>query len=232
MKEEESEELPSSSPASRGMHDLESAIAIARAKFARFGRSLDRVVQADLTIEVMGLLALITRAQGFHNGALQAVESDNPYAAFPLVRCYAENAAVLLWVLEHPHDIGRVSAIAQQDQRFAVGRLIANAAKRAPGFKDVYEQLSEFTHPVASGFTQPFRAASDADGGFSWSSIPSFGSDDDKILACFWLVELTEMHANVWPRAYRGAMKTGEIVGALSSPLMQVPAREKDESSR
>jgi hypothetical protein len=213
------------------MRDLESSIATARAEFAKFGRSLDRVVQTDLTIEGMGLLALVTRAQGFHSGALQAVESNNPYAAFPLIRCYAENAAVLLWVLEHPHDIGRLSAIAQQDQRFAVGRLIANAAKRAPGFKDVYEQLSEFTHPVASGFAQPFRAAPDADGGFSWSSIPSFGSDDDKILACFWLVELTEMHANVWPRAYRAAMETGEIVGALSSPLMQA-AREKDESSR
>ncbi|WP_454117068.1 hypothetical protein [Microbacterium aurum] len=216
------------------MHDLESAIAIARAEFAKFGRSLDRVVQPDLTIEAMGLLALMTRAQGFHDGALQAVVSNNPYAAFPLVRCYAENAAVLLWVLEHPNDIGRLSAIAPQDQRFAIGRLVANAAKRAPGFKDVYEQLSEFTHPVASGFTQPFRAApgADADAGFSWSSVPSFSSDDDKILACFWLVELTEMHANIWPRAYRSAMATGEIVGALSSPMAEVAPREEEDSSR
>ena len=214
------------------MHDLESAVAIARAEFAKFGRSLDRVVQPDLTIEAMGLLALITRAQGFHDGALQAVVSNNPYAAFPLVRCYAENAAVLLWVLEHPDDIGRLSAIASQDQRFAIGRLIANAAKRAPGFKDVYEQLSEFTHPVASGFTQPFRAAPDADGEFSWSSIPSFSGDEDKILACFWLVELTEMHANTWPRAYRSAMATGELVSTLSSPMAEVSPREEENSSR
>ncbi|MGZ0711316.1 hypothetical protein ACWPKO_23610 (plasmid) [Coraliomargarita sp. W4R53] len=214
------------------MNDLESAIAVARAGFAEFGRSLNSVVQTDLTIEAMGLLALITRAQGFHNGALQAVESDNPYATFPLVRCYAENAAVLLWVLEHPHDISRLSATATQDQRFAIGRLIANAAKRAPGFKDVYEQLSEFTHPVASGFTQPFRVASDENGGFSWSSIPSFGSDKDKILACFWLVELTEMHENIWPRAYRDAIATGEVVGYLSSPLTETRPHDEDDSNK
>ncbi|NYJ18501.1 hypothetical protein [Glaciibacter psychrotolerans] len=202
------------------MADLESAIRIARTEFAKFSRSIAVVVQRDLGIVGMGLLALVTRAQGFHDGALHALEANNPYATFPLIRCYAENAAALVWVLDHPGDIGRLSALAAQDERFAIGRLVANAAKRAPGFKDVYEQLSEFTHPVASGFTQPFRATSD-ESSFRWSSVPSFGADEDKITACFWLVELTEMHADVWPRAYRATMNE-EAVAGLSTPVREV----------
>lgn len=141
--------------------------------------------------------------------SLQGIETDNPYATFPLIRCYAENAAVLLWILDHPNDLSRLSSSA--DERFAIGRLISNAAKRAHGFKGIYEQLSEFSHPVAAGFHQPWRVVPDEERTLQWSSVPSFKTTEDKIWACFGLVELTEIHANVWPSAYRASVRSSPI---------------------
>jgi hypothetical protein len=201
----------SGTPAARGMHDVASGLAVARADFVDFRHSLVDVVRGDFSQVSMGLLALITRAQGFFDGALKGVENDNPYATFPLIRCYAENAAVLLWILDHPNDLSRLSSSAPADERFAIGRLISNAAKRAKGFKAIYEQLSEFSHPVATGFHQPWRVVPDEERTLQWSSVPSFKTTEDKIWACFWLVELTEIHANVWPSAYRASVTSPAI---------------------
>jgi hypothetical protein len=106
---------------------------VARADYVDLRHSLVDVVRGDFSQVSMGLLALITRAQGFFDGALKGVENDNPYATFPLIRCYAENAAVLLWILDHPNDLSRLSSSAPADERFAIGRLISNAANRAKG---------------------------------------------------------------------------------------------------
>lgn len=204
-------EKPQGTPAARGIYDVASGLAAARAGFIEFRHALVDIVRGDFSQVSMGLLSLITRAQGFHEGALRGIENDNPYATFPLIRCYAENAAVLLWILDHPNDLSRLSSSARPEERFAIGRLISNAAKRAHGFKGIYEQLSEFSHPVAAGFHQPWGVVPDEERTLQWSSVPSFKTAEDKIWACFWLVELTEIHANVWPPAYRASVRSPPI---------------------
>lgn len=195
-------------PASIGITDIDSGVRVARETFRTFRRSLIGVVDGGLSSVTMGLLALVTRAQGFHDGALLGVEARNPYATFPLIRCYAENAAALLWMLNHPQDLKRLAATAPRDEKFAIGKLVAEASKHAAGFKGIYEQLSEFAHPVASRFSQPFWIDPEGDGTkFIWASEPRFKHDDDAIWACFWLVEITEIHANLWPIVYEAAVR-------------------------
>lgn len=201
------------SPSGRVICDLRSGLVKARSDFLSFRHSLIDIVHGDFSQISMGLLALITRAQGFHDGALRGIEDDNPYVAFPLIRCYAENAAVLLWILDHPDDLSRLSASAQPGERFAIGRLVSNAAKRATGFKRLYEQLSEFSHPVAMGFHHAWRVVPDEERTLQWSSKPSFEGIDGQIRACFWLVELTEIHASTWPIAYRASVRDSPTDG-------------------
>jgi hypothetical protein len=186
-------------PSSRGIADLESGLAIARSTFLVFRHSLLGLMRGDFSEVSMGLLALVTRAQGVHDGALRGIEEDNSHGTFPLIPCYAENAAVLLWIFDHPNDLSRLASDARTEERFAIGRLVSNADKRAKGFKGIYEQLSEFSHPVATGFHQPWRVVSD--------EVPSFKTADDQIWACFRLTALTEVHANVWPAAYRASVR-------------------------
>jgi len=49
----------------------------------------------------------LARAQGLHEAAAAAISADNPYAAFTLLRAYAENAAAILYVKDHPAQLER-----------------------------------------------------------------------------------------------------------------------------
>ena len=51
------------------------------------------------TPAVMLVGGLVTRGIGLHDAAIAALEADNPFAAFTVIRSYAENAAALAGVL-------------------------------------------------------------------------------------------------------------------------------------
>jgi hypothetical protein len=192
----------------RGIHDLESGIETAEASFKAFWTEVGHNIglSPEITSIRMGLLSMVTRAQGYHSAALSAVRDDNPYAAFTLVRCFAENAAALLWMMEKPGDLGRISVLAGETEGFAVGRLITTANKRAPGFGAVYEELSKYAHPVASSFSDGWQPGS-GHRDVAWSSVPAFKVEVSKQLICFWLLELTEIHANTWPMLYTAGIR-------------------------
>lgn len=192
----------------RGIHDLETGIAVAESSFKQFWHDVGECIRDAPEINTirMGLLAMVTRAQGYHSAALRASRDDNPYAAFALVRCFAENAAALLWMMEKPNDLGRVSLLAEESERFAIGRLVTAANKRAPGFGAIYEQLSAYVHPVTSSFSDGWRP-SDGPREVSWTSVPTFKVQQSRQLVCFWLLELTEIHAATWPALYAAALR-------------------------
>lgn len=54
-----------------------------------------------LTIGHLLIMGPTTRANGLHRAAVTAIESDNPFAAFTLIRAYAENAAAVVTRLRH-----------------------------------------------------------------------------------------------------------------------------------
>jgi hypothetical protein len=113
-------------------------------------------------------------------------------------------------MLDHPEDLKRLSMLATLPERFAIGRLVSAADKRARGFKALYEQLSEYTHPVQSTFSESWVVRDEIRREGLWSSAPRFKQDDDPLWACFWLIELTEIHQHVWPQLYRASVPAGE----------------------
>lgn len=189
----------------RGILDLQSGLEVARRDFSEFRTSLSLVVTDELSTIGMGLLAVVTRAQAFHDSALDAIENDNPWAAYALIRSYAENAAVLLWMLEKPGDLKRLSMLADESERFVIGRVIAAANRRAPGFKGLYAVLSDLAHPVASSFSESWQASPESRLA-NWSSVPTFKVQENRLWACLWLVELTEIHAHAWPTLYKNSV--------------------------
>lgn len=192
----------------RGIFDLDSGVETARRTFVEFRDGLAPAFDGDLSAVGMGLLAIVTRAQAFHDSALASISDDNPWAAYALIRSYAENAAVLLWMLEKPDDLGRLSMLAHESERFAIGRIVSTANKRAPGFKNLYAKLSELAHPAASSFSETWNASLESRHA-TWSSVPTFKVQENRLWACLWLVELTEIHTEAWPVLYRASAKAG-----------------------
>jgi hypothetical protein len=146
----------------------------------------------DFSLAVILVAGLVTRGIGLHDGAIAALEADNPFAAFTLIRSYAENAAALLYALDHPNKIDRVLGL--DSNQLSIGRLTshANNSKRI-NFKSIYSDLSEYAHPGSKSFTASTIVNGDK---FQWSGTPAFRPGNDFLMACAWIVELAGANAD------------------------------------
>lgn len=189
----------------RGITDYASGKIAAETHFKQFLNDMMPLANGSITAFSMGLLAMVTRAQAFHTGAISMLDANNPFATNALIRAYAENAAALLWAADKSHGAASLSIGAERHQRLVVGRIVDSAGKRLPGFKKLYESLSEYTHPVADAFPGAWLPSEDDDGCVQWSSAPRYRSDDGKLWALLWLMELTDVHQEVWPFLYQNS---------------------------
>lgn len=150
--------------------------------------------EQDGTTAVVLLSGLVTRAIGLHDAAVVALGADNPFAAFTLVRAYAENAAAILYATDHPNRIGRLLGL---DHPLSIGKLTAHAnqSQRFGAFKHIYSELSEYAHPLSKSIT---ASIINVEGNhFQWSSSPAFRPGNDFLVASAWIVELAEANAHL-----------------------------------
>jgi hypothetical protein len=147
----------------------------------------------DGHILVMGLA---TRAAGLHDGAVHALETDNPFVVYTLLRSYAENAAAVLYAIDHPTQLHRILGFG--DSRPLKVGTITNYAEQGSGrfgsFRSVYADLSGFAHPMSRSI---FASAKPTEDGFQWRLDPAFKHDADFLVACALVVELAEANAHL-----------------------------------
>lgn len=191
----------------RGITDLDSGLERTDEYFKRFLTQCKDAMSSQQAISSlsMGLLAMLTRARSFHDGARAMILDDNPFAADALIRSYAENAAALLWIESRPHDAAKFSFAYRDGRPVPVGRMVDAAVKRAPGFKLLYSRLSESAHPNAVTFSSTWKTKG-KDREVQWASAPSYKVEENRLWACLWLMELTDVHIATWPHLYRNAV--------------------------
>jgi hypothetical protein len=130
----------------------------------------------------------LARAQGLHEGTVTAITAGNPYATFTLLHAYAETAAAVLYVKDHPAQLEKCLP-GPHRPGVKVRKITNHAESRLGGFKGTYSQLSKYAHPIALTFPAPSRIAG---GVIEWASALAFKSEHDAITACAWVVELAE----------------------------------------
>jgi len=170
------------------------------------GRHVLPAVQ-DYTISVFIFSGFLARAQGFHEGTVAAIEADNPYASFSLLRSYSENAAGILYLKDHPTTLDQFWRPGARP--VSIGRITNYADKRFPGSRPIYSELSEYAHPGSLSMVASHRIRDDDSRIVEWRSAPSFHSHNDATVACGWTVELATATAHLlvglaagWPRAH------------------------------
>jgi hypothetical protein len=136
---------------------------------------------------------LFARAQGLHEACASAADNENPYAAFTLLRAYAENAAAVLYLIDKPANLDRF----WRGPGVPIGRITNHAQTRFAGFKAVYGELSKYAHPFALSILASHRVTDEADRVVEWSSVPGFRHLDEQLLAFGWTVELADATANL-----------------------------------
>lgn len=169
--------------------EIENARAAGRAMLA----GLDRVLGGDIYLDDFVLLGFIERAQAFHIGVVDMVEQGNPLAAITLLRAYAENLAAVFWIDRHPEDIEKLQLGATKG--FRIGRLVAEAERRLPGFKQAYEAWSSAAHPSGAGSFHTLTAGEDRT--MTWQSFPRFNSTDDALKVLRWLGQICTLSTQV-----------------------------------
>ena len=137
---------------------------------------------------VSGFLA---RAQGLHEAAVAGIRADNPYATFTLLRAYAENAAGILYVRDHPVQLNKFWQL--ESYGVPIGKITSYAETRFDGFKGIYSELSKYAHPAALSVLASSKGVGGQD--IHWNSAPQFKSDSDAVTACAWVVELARATA-------------------------------------
>lgn len=183
--------------AARGITSRETGLAAGRRALIELRAAAAKELHerhGDMTMSRMVLLGLLARAEAFHRSVLEAITANNPFATFTLLRSYSENAALMVWLQQSPGRMARLD-LADPDARGPkIGVIVQAAHERLQGFGAIYEQLSTFAHPASAGLLVSWRDGGDdvPEGAFEWNSAPSFKSDTDAEMACFWLVELSE----------------------------------------
>lgn len=64
--------------------------------------------EGDITMDHLIVAGMVARAQSLHEAALHAINSDNPHAAFTLLRAYVEQCAATLYLTDHPDKAERL----------------------------------------------------------------------------------------------------------------------------
>jgi hypothetical protein len=183
--------------ANLGITDRVTGLARARAARELLLEAGKRALESsqDYTIRVMVFSGLLARAQGFHEGSVAAIEADNPYAAFTLLRSYAENAAGILYLKDRPTTLDQFWR--PETGGVSIGKITNYAKKRFDGFKPIYSELSEYAHPGALSMLASHRVTGEDSQTVEWRSAPSFHSDNDAKIACGWTVELATATAHL-----------------------------------
>ena len=184
----------------QGIMSPETGLSEAEARFKQTLRDLLPAMAGEngMSAESMGMMGLLTRAQAFHEAAIWAIREGNPFAAYTLIRGYAENAALLVYLREKPSEIRRISPLAAKSDRIKIGRLVAFANKRYGGFATLYDRLSSYAHPESSALLAGFQVGGE-DGRFEWRTAPQWKDPiEGPRWACLWLIEITNMHKTTW----------------------------------
>lgn len=185
-----------------GIHDRASGIEAARSSRQRLfdaaGAALSGFYAAGgATTANLLLLGLAARGLGLHDGAVDALEADNPYAAFTLIRSYAENAATFMYAIDKPETIDRLFGMGQHP--ISIGPIISHATQspsaRFGEFRAVYDSLSAHAHPMPTSILASGTNVGEND--FHWCSGPEFKSDNEFLTASGWTVEFAVANADL-----------------------------------
>jgi len=172
--------------------------AISKVESARDYTSIaeEYIVPGELALPMLFFGSMINRCEGLHTGIAREMREANPQAVFPLIRTYAEAAALLIYVIDHIKYIEALIDKPQQRRqdvpaRLKVGKLVSYAKRKvAPGFKFAYDELSDFTHFGSTAMWTPYVL--DEDGKkFSWTSYPRWKSDEQALIAAAGTLEIS-----------------------------------------
>lgn len=168
------------------------------------------IQEGAFTMDHLIVAGMVARAQSFHDATLDAINSDNPHAAFTLLRAYIEQCAAALYLTDHPDKAERLWNDLE-GRGVPIGRITSHADRsgRFKHFRRVYDQLSKYAHPSSVSHFAGMRMGEGNH--FTFQTAPRFKRDEEKLVAYAWLIEFAYI-THVFLFEYAQSKGLGKIV--------------------
>lgn len=166
--------------------------------------------EGAITMDHLIVAGMVARAQSLHEAALSAINSNNPHAAFTLLRAYIEQCAAALYLTDHPDRAERLWNDLD-GHGVPIGRITSHADRsgRFGQFRRVYDQLSKYAHPSSISHFAGMRVGEDRE--LTFQTAPRFKRDEEKLVAYAWLIEFAYT-AHVFLFEFAESKGLGKIV--------------------
>lgn len=144
-------------------------------------------------------LSMITRSEALHGAIAREAREQNAHAVFLLLRAFAEDVALVIYLIDHPKEIPAWTVRERELPEGAPGRrstgsLIDRAVTEAPQFKAVYRELSEIAHFGSAAMWASHSVLPEEEGILraTWTSTPCWRDEKQALIACALTLELAE----------------------------------------
>jgi hypothetical protein len=150
------------------------------------------------TADLAFMLSSVSRSRALHEAIAREISHDNPQAVFTLMRQFAETVALIRYTADHPKYFDTVVRDPQDLEpgmlRHRSRQALINHmdSKYSMQFKLVYAQLCDMSHFGATAVWNAHRIESEEEMRTSWSSAPRWRSDEECLIACAQLLELSD----------------------------------------
>ena len=142
----------------------------------------------------------VSRARALHESIVREIEATNPHATMTMLRQFAETVAMTFYVSDHPKYVEVLMTRPSEAKKGAPSRKSPQAlvnymdAKHTDQFAVVYKELCEMAHfgTIALWSSHRIRDNDDGTVGWSWSSAPAWHSENEALVCCAQLLELSD----------------------------------------
>lgn len=179
-----------------GFQDREAAFRRAREGVDRYTEIARNAMATSTSMSLahMAFMAFVARARGLHEAAVREIGNENPHAVFPLLRGMAELAAIVMYTNLKPAYIKTVVGVGPTKHHKKSFQAMFDALKKeAPGLKNAYESLSDYSHMGHSAIANSVTPVDDETHEVQWTDRPHWRSANDFRVACAQTEELVEM---------------------------------------
>lgn len=147
-----------------------------------------------LTLAHHAIMGFVSRARGLHEGTVREIRNANPHAVRSLKRDMLELATLILYVNRNPDYLATVVGVGDARYKRKSYESMFHAVRDiAPGLKNAYRELSDFTHFGPVGVASPMSIISEEDQTVGWTDRPRWRSEREFHIACAQTEELVEL---------------------------------------
>ncbi len=141
---------------------------------------------SELSLDAFLFSGFVSRLRGLHEGVVREIAASNPHTVLPLTRAWAETVAVGAYTIRNPRyaEVLLHGPGPDRPARKSFEAIFHAIKDDFGGMRDVYRELSAYTHFGPRGVWGSLSIESEEEGAVSWTDAPRWRDERHFQVAC------------------------------------------------